>query len=144
MSIAEEKAAKLEALRAKRASLAAQPDPEAELDAAIAAEEAAIALAEAQAKARSELGPEGVKWRTVETLAGSFIVMRPQGAAYRAFQDQENSKYVDAEKFVFPLVRFPSKEAAGRVIDEQPGVLMDLLLAATELAGARAVVQAKK
>lgn len=143
-SSVDDKTAKLEALRAKRAALTPRPDPEAQLDAAIAAEEAALALAEAQAAMRAAKGEEGVRWRTVETLAGAVIVERPESAAFRAFSDLENAKTIDVEKLVFPCVRYPSKEAFGRMLDAQPGILGDLLLAASELAGARLIVQAKK
>ena len=141
-----DKEAKLQALRAKRKAVedAIKPDADAELDAAIAAEEQALADAEALARLTQERGPEGGRWRAVRTAAGLVCVARPDGAAFKRFSDTEGSKVSDAEAFVWPCILYPAKETFGRLYDAQPGILADVLLAACELAGARAAVQLKK
>ncbi len=137
--------AELEAIRAEIANRA-KARAEAEIANADAVELAAakrqLADEEAYDKAVSEHGASNIE--RVDTVRGLVIVKRPTGALFRKFADSEKSDLQAAEQFVMPCRVYPSAEEFGRWIDQTPGIILDIVLACSALAGSKKAQQLKK
>ncbi len=143
--MSETKAEKLAALRAAKAALEAeQAAKEAAFAEDVELAAAELALADEQAWADALKGNDRASVERVSTEAGTFIVKKPHGAAFRAFGDQKESKTEDVEKLVWPCIVYPAKLEAGRRLEQKPGILADLLVAVCALAGSSAAARAKK
>jgi hypothetical protein len=137
--------AELEAIRAEianRAKARAAAEAASADDAELAAAKRQLADEEAYDKAVSEHGASNIE--RVETVRGLVIVKRPPGALFRKFADSEKSDTLAAEQFVMPCRVYPSAEVFGRWIDETPGIIVDLVLACSALAGSKKAAQLKK
>jgi hypothetical protein len=140
-------AEKLLELRAKRRAInAAREARDAERSAAelVAVEERGLAEDEAIAAAEVEHGAVGKKIFVVRTPAGIVIVKRPNHVLYRRYQDKGEATSLEFEKLVRPCLVYPSVEQFDRLLDDLPGILIDVANGVAYLAGSRAKEQLGK
>ena len=145
---ASELRARIAAARDKRKALAAAEAPrrelatltrEAELEERGAADDAAIA------KAERELGKRNVDWATCDTAIGVVILRRPNGVAFKKFQDTPGKPTtLVLEELVQPCVCHPPVGEWNKALDITPGVLMQAADRVCELAGIRQAEQLGK
>lgn len=135
--------ARLAALKAKRAELAAAERKEAEassLEETLRAEARALRDDEARADARKKLGKGNY---AVITGVGAakfdcVIVKRAHPAPFKAFQEKEGFKLDDLESLVEPCVVYPPRDEFSHFhTHEQPGVLTRAAEAVFYLMGVR-------
>lgn len=132
--------ARLEALRAKRAEVAAARRA---LEASRAVEQELLdetrALADEQAihAAEIEHGPIGRRFMAVKTDAGMILVKRPHMNTFRKYQDNGVTDSAALEKLVRPCVIYPDLARYEEILSEVPAALMKCANAVTYLAGVR-------
>lgn len=136
MTLEERKAAASAKKAAADARIAASEASRAE-EAEIAALEREADDAEALASATEKHGAVGTHIAVVPTLLGCIIVKRPNGAAFRKFQDSAKADSVAFEKLVRPCIVFPSADRVDVIFEQQPATLGRCADAVVQLAGAR-------
>lgn len=136
MTLEERKAAAL-AKKAAADARIASAEAAASAEAEVAALERDAADAEALADATEKHGAVGSHIAVVPTILGCIIVKRPNGAAFRKFQDSAKADSVAFDKLVRPCIVFPSADRVDRIFDEQPATLGRCADAVVQLAGAR-------
>jgi hypothetical protein len=137
--LAAAKAAKAEFDRRREARDAARA-----AEAEVAKAEREVVEAAAIEAAECEHGPVGEKIAIVETIYGIVIVKRPHPVTYRKFQDEGKANVAAFTKFVDQCRVYPDQDALDKLLDAQPGKLVDCANAAAALAGMHAAEQSKK
>jgi hypothetical protein len=131
---------RLEAARQRKAAAEARTAAAEAAAAELAVVEAAEREAEdadALAAAVEKHGAVGTHLAIVQTSLGAVIVKRPNGAAYRKWQDAAKYDCVSLEKLVRPCIVSPDATKVDRIFDVLPATLTLVANAVVELAGAR-------
>lgn len=124
-------------VRARRAALAAEreailtgsPDDE------LAREQRALSAEEALTAAQRQHGAKRVA--LVTTDEGPVVLRCPHVAAYRKFQDTEGVDTAQTIELVKKCLLYPSASELTRMLEAQPGALVELANTVVELAGHR-------
>jgi hypothetical protein len=124
-------------IRARRAALAAERE---ELlagspDEQLTKEQRALAAEEALTAAQRQHGAKRVAM--VVTDEGPVVLRCPHVAAYRKFQDAEGVDSAQTIELVKKCLLYPSAAELTRMLEAQPGALVELANTVVELAGHR-------